>query len=281
MQVTKEDIAFVAKLVDELCGIVLDDSKGYLIESRLGELAKANGCSSYQELCHKARFNSDHVLQNKIIDAITTQETLFFRDDSPFGALQNKAIPELIDRKAKTAFPKRLRIWSAASSTGQEAYSIAMMLCETIPDILTWDINILGTDISDSAIQVASLGWYAKHEIQRGMKPQMLTKYFVEQKGGWKVKDQIRAMAQFQKRNLLQPFNGIGPFDIIFCRNVAIYFDPPHRRDLFLRLAERLTPDGYMLVGSSESLIDLGPRFMPKNHCRATYYQPNMPVGAK
>jgi chemotaxis protein methyltransferase CheR len=281
MQVTPEDITFVAKLVDELCGIILDETKGYLIESRLSEMAKANGCSNYRELCQKARYGSDHSLQNQIIDAITTQETLFFRDESPFSALQFKAIPELIDYKAKTAFPKRMRLWSAASSTGQEAYSLAIMLCETIPDILTWDITILGTDISDTAIQTASMGWYAKHEIQRGMKPQLLSKYFTEQKGGWKVKDQIRAMVQFQKRNLLQPFLGIGPFDIIFCRNVAIYFDPPRRRDLFLRLAERLTPEGYLLVGSSESLLDLGPRFSPKNHCRSTYYQPNLMAVAR
>jgi chemotaxis protein methyltransferase CheR len=278
MQVITEDIAFVAKLVDELCGVVLDDSKGYLIESRLGEIAKAHGCANYRELCQKARYNSDHALQNKIIDAITTQETLFFRDDSPFTALQNKALPELFDHKSKTAFPKRLRIWSAASSTGQEAYSIGMTLCELIPDILTWDINILATDISDAAIKAASVGWYAKHEIQRGMKPQMLAKYFVEQKGGWRVKDQIRSMVLFQKRNLLQPFAGIGPFDIIFCRNVAIYFEPQKRRDLFLRLAERLTPEGYLFVGSSESLLDLGPRFAPQNHCRSTFYRPNLIV---
>jgi chemotaxis protein methyltransferase CheR len=150
------------------------------------------------------------------------------------------------------------------------------MLCETIPDILSWDINILATDISDEAIKIASTGWYAKHEISRGMKPQFLPKYFVEQKGGWRIKDQIRAMVSYQKRNLLQPFDGIGPFDIIFCRNVAIYFDAAKRRDLFLRLAQRLTPEGYLLVGSSESLLDLGPRFIPRNHCRATYYQPNL-----
>ena len=121
-------------------------------------MAKAHGCANYRELCQKARYNGDHPLQNKIIDAITTQETLFFRDDSPFSALQNKALPELIDIKAKTAFPKRLRIWSAASSTGQEAYSIGIMLCETIPDILSWDINILATDISDAAIKSRQRG---------------------------------------------------------------------------------------------------------------------------
>lgn len=275
MQVTTDDITFVSRLVGELCGVVLDDSKAYLIESRLGELAKDAGCTSYRELCQKARATSDRGLQTKIIDAITTQETLFFRDSSPFEALQHKVIPELIDRKARTAFPKRIRLWSSACSTGQEPYSLAMTLCELIPNILSWDISILATDISDSAIRTASTGWYARHEIERGMKPALLAKYFVEQRGGWKIKDQIRAMVCFQNRNLHQPFTGLGPFDIIFCRNVAIYFDAPRRRDLFLRLADVLTPDGHLFVGSSESLLDLGPRFAPQNHCRATFYQPN------
>jgi len=274
VQVTAEDIRFVARLVDELCGVVLDDSKAYLVESRLADLAKANGCASYRDLCQKVRSASDPVLQTKIIDAITTQETLFFRDAIPFDAMQHKVIPELIDGKAKTAFPRRIRVWSAACSTGQEPYSIAMTLCETIPGIASWDINVLATDISDAAVKFASIGWYAKHEIQRGMKPESLSKYFVEQRGGWKIKDQIRAMVAFHRRNLLQPLAGIGPFDMIFCRNVAIYFDAARRRDLFYRLAERLTPGGYLFVGASESLLDLGPQFAPKHHCRATYYQP-------
>lgn len=275
MQVTLDDVRFVARLVDELCGVVLDDTKAYLVESRLADLAKAHGCASYRELCQKARCAPDASLRAQIIDAITTQETLFFRDASPFEALRHKVLPELIDSKAKTAFPKRIRIWSAACSTGQEPYSIAMTLCDTIPGIASWDISILATDISDAAIKAASIGWYAKHEIQRGMKPESLAKYFVEQGGGWKVKDEVRAMVAFQRRNLLQPISSIGPFDVIFCRNVAIYFDAARRRDLFHRLAERLATDGYLLVGAAESLLDLGPRFTPKNHCRATYYQPN------
>jgi chemotaxis protein methyltransferase CheR len=275
MQVTAEDIQFVAKLVDELCGVVLDDSKAYLVESRLADVAKASGCASYRDLCQKARYAGDPTLQARIIDAITTQETLFFRDAGPFDAMRHKVMPELIDGKAKTAFPRRVRIWSAACSTGQEPYSIAMTLCDTIPGIASWDISILATDISDAAIKAASMGWFAKHEIQRGMKTESLMKYFVEQRGGWKIKDQVRAMVAFQRRNLLQPFTGIGPFDVIFCRNVAIYFDAARRRDLFHRLAERLTPEGYLFAGASESLLDLGPRFGPRNHCRATYYQPN------
>jgi chemotaxis protein methyltransferase CheR len=150
-----------------------------------------------------------------------------------------------------------------------------MTLCESLPNAATWDVSILATDISDAAVKAASTGWYARHEIQRGMNAEPLARYFVEQRGGWKVKDQIRAMVAFQHRNLLKPFADLGPFDIIFCRNVAIYFDAPRRRDLFHRLAERLTPGGYLFVGACESLVDLGPRFAPQNHCRATYYRPN------
>ncbi|MBN2022139.1 MAG: protein-glutamate O-methyltransferase CheR [Pirellulales bacterium] len=275
MQVTHDDIMFVATLVNELCGVMLDESKGYLVESRLSGLAREAGCASYRDLCHKARAPGNAPLQHKIIDAITTQETLFFRDDSPFEALQHKALPELIDAKAKTAFSRRIRVWSAAASTGQEAYSIAMTLCELIPDVRTWDINILGTDICNAAVAQASLGRYAGHEIQRGLSPHLRSKYFVPDGNGWRVRDELRALVSFQRRNLLEPFTGLGSFDIIFCRNVAIYFGAATRRDLFHRIADRLAPGGFLFVGSSESLSDLGPRFAPLHHCRAVYYQPN------
>jgi chemotaxis protein methyltransferase CheR len=275
VQVTREDVQFVAQLVDQLCGVMLDETKGYLVESRLGQLARDQGCASYRELCQRARATSDRVLQQKIINAITTQETLFFRDSSPFDALQHRIVPDLIDACARSG-AKRMRLWSAACSTGQEPYSLAMILRETIPNCAAWNLTILATDISDAAITQASRGWYATHEIDRGMRASLLPKYFTSQQGGWQVKDEIRAMVSFQRRNLLQPFTELGAFDVIFCRNVAIYFDAARRRDLFLRLADRLTPSGALLVGSSESLMDLGPRFAPQNHCRATYYQPNL-----
>jgi len=273
MQVTTEEIPAVARLVDELCGVVLDESKGYLIDSRLGSVAEAAGCASFGELCQNAR--ASRTLQNRIIDAITTQETLFFRDTSPFEALKHKAIPETIDAKVGTPFPKRMRIWCAACSTGQEPYSIAMTLCELLPDALSWDINILATDISDAAVAQASLGRYAKHEIQRGLAPNMLSTYFHDEPGGWRVKEELRSMVRFDRRNLLEPFTGLGPFDVIFCRNVAIYFDTDTKRDLFNRLADRLTPEGYLFVGSSESLTGLDPRFVARHHCRGVFYQPN------
>lgn len=275
MKVTPEDIKVIFRLVDDLCGVVLDESKGYLIESRLSDVAEKAGCKSFTELYHKARYQSDKKLQTEIIDAITTQETLFFRDSSPFEALQHKAIPELLDAKAKTVFPKRIRVWSAACSTGQEPYSIAMIFHELLPDINTWDINILATDISDTAIKVASVGRYAGHEIQRGMEPKLLAKYFSKEDNFWKVNDELRSLIAFRQMNLLKSFTNLGPFDIIFCRNVAIYFSSEDKRSLFNRLAEVLIPEGFMFVGSSESLSDAGPQFKPLQHCRSVFYQPN------
>ena len=275
MRVTPDELTLLAQLVRDLCGITLDATKGYLIESRLSSLADACGCRSFHDFWQLARSSSDQGLRNQIIDSITTQETLFFRDNSPFEVLQYKVIPDLIDAKAATPFPRRFRIWSAACSTGQEPYSLAMTLGEMLPNLPSWNINILATDISDGAIAQASRGLYPEHAIQRGMKPAMLAKYFTRQTHGWKVKDELRAYVSYAKRSLLSPFTELGPFDIIFCRNVAIYFDEPTRRSLFQRLADRLVPGGYLFVGSAESLADLGPRFTPRHHCRATYYQPN------
>jgi chemotaxis protein methyltransferase CheR len=272
LKVTRDEVSQVARMVDDLCGVVLDETKGYLIESRLGPIATEAGCTTFSELCQKAHAN--RTLQGNIIDAITTQETLFFRDNSPFEALKYKAIPESIDSHANTPFSKRLRIWSAACSTGQEPYSIAMTLCEEIPDIHAWDINILATDICDTAVAQASTGRYAKHEIERGMTAPMLSKYFQEESNYWRVKEELRCLIHFDRRNLLKSFTDLGPFDIIFCRNVAIYFETDVKRDLFNRLADRLTPTGYMFVGSSESLNNLDQRFVPQTHCRSVYYQP-------
>ena len=244
MQVTREDIAAISRLVYRLCGLILDETKGYLIDSRLARIATTASCSTFRELADKASLPSQRTLQTEIIDAITTQETLFFRDGSPFEVLQHKVLPDLIDGKAATAIPRRLRLWSAACSTGQEPYSLAMALCETIPGISSWNVNVLATDISNAAIKQASMGRYAKHEIQRGMKPGLLTRYFIEEPGSWKVKDELRALVSFSRRNLLESLNDLGPFNVIFCRNVAIYFDPKTRHSLFHRLADRLTPDG-------------------------------------
>jgi len=277
MKLASAEVASVAGLVMDLCGILLDESKGYLIESRLAPIVQHHGLGSYTELVHKARYSYDKQLLKQIIDAITTNETLFFRDESPFEALRHKALPELIDAKAKTAFPKRIRIWSAACSTGQEPYSIAMTLHELIPGIHSWDISIFATDICDSAIEQASQGVYSAFEVERGMKPQYLNRYLTRHDGRWKVKDEIRALVAYQHLNLMSPFTGLGPFDVVFCRNVAIYFTPDGRRSVFQRIAQSMTRDGYLFVGCAESLADLGPQFTPHHHCRGMFYRPNLP----
>ncbi len=278
MQLTPDDIKVISRLVSDLCGIVLDESKGYLIQSRLAPVAEQAGCKTFSELYYKARYEHETALRTRVIDAITTNETLFFRDTSPFEALQHKILPNLIDGKAKTAFPRRIRIWSAACSTGQEPYSIAMVMHELLGNLAGWDIQILATDISDGVIRHASLGRYADHEIRRGMEPKLLEKYFTRQPQGWAVKDSIRALVAFKRMNLLEPFTTVGMFDVILCRNVAIYFSPEVRRNLFQRLSRQLTSEGYLIAGSSESLADVGPQFKPLHHCRAIFYQPNAPL---
>lgn len=275
MQVTAEDIKVISRLVNDLCGIVLDESKGYLIQSRLSSLAEETGCKTFSELYYKARYETAAPLRTRLIDAITTNETLFFRDSSPFDVLQHRILPNLIDAKSKSGTPKRIRIWSAACSTGQEPYSIAMVLHELLGNLAGWDIKIQATDISDAAIRHASKGRYAVHEIQRGMPQPLLQKYFTQDPQGWTVQDSLRALIAFKRLNLLEPFTILGTFDVIFCRNVAIYFSPDARKDLFRRIAAQLTAEGALLVGSSESLTDVGPNFKPQHHCRAIYYQPN------
>jgi chemotaxis protein methyltransferase CheR len=278
MSPTPQELDAVCDLVHELCGIYLDDSKGYLIENRLADLVTRHGCENYVGLVARARAEAKDLVRTDIVNAITTNETLWFRDSAPFEALRFKLLPELIDQKSRTAFPKRIRIWSAACSTGQEPYSLAMALADIVPDITDWDVKVLGTDISPAAVAAATKGHYSQLEIGRGMDQSHLSGYFLKDDTGWQVCEPIRNVCTFQVRNLLEPFTALGQFDIIFCRNVAIYFTNDNRRKLFLRLADALTPTGWLLVGASESLSELGENWKPQQHCRAVCYQPNAPI---
>ncbi|MEZ6086784.1 MAG: protein-glutamate O-methyltransferase CheR [Pirellulaceae bacterium] len=268
---TPSDIEAVSELVHELCGVYLGTSKGYLVETRLSDLATRSGCANFSALVAKARAIMSDDLRREIIDKMTTNETLFFRDSAPFEALQHKVIPNIIDAREKTLHPTRIRIWSAGCSTGQEPYSIAMTIHELIPDAVDWDIRIVGTDVSDEVIRRASTGVYSEHQIQRGLPTRFRDKYFERCDGGWKVKDAVRALVHFQRANLLQPFTSLGTFDVIFCRNVAIYFTPENRLRLFDRFADSLVTDGYFFVGSAEAPRDLKQRFVAEHHCRTRF----------
>jgi len=276
IKITPDEIKLLSKYIYDISGISLDQTKTYLFETRLGPLLEEEGLSSYSELYNKARTDPAKAIERKIIDAISTNETLFFRDRGPFEVLQHKILPDLIDaRSAKSSgrLSIPIRIWSAACSTGQEIYSIAIILKELLSDISKYNIKLLGTDISDAAIAQASRGVYNKFEIERGLAPDILHKYFSSNSGKWKVKEEIRAMAVFRKLNLMLPFQALGKFDIVFCRNVAIYFNMEDRKRLFERIAEILEPDGYLIIGSTESLTGVCPQFEPHRHIRSIYYQ--------
>lgn len=275
MTPSNEEIDFVFRYIQELCGNALDSSRSYLIESRLSRIAAKFKCNSYRELIEQAKHPSGISIRTAIIDSITTQETHFFRDSSPFQALQFKLLPELIDQKSRSSSNRTLRIWSAACSHGQEPYSISMILHELLPDVHQWRISITATDISDSAIAKSSLGVYSDLEIERGL-PTNLRKYFSRVNGSYKINDSVRALIQFKQLNLLEPFPFNQLFDIVLCRNVAIYFSKPDKIDLFRRIMNVLTPEGHLIAGASESLFDCGPEFRPKNHCGAMVYQPNL-----
>lgn len=273
MKPTVADIDAICDLVNELCGIYLDSSKDYLIEGRLAKLVKQSGCASYVDFARKVRVDAH--MKNEVVNAITTNETLWFRDSTPFEALRYKIFPELIDAKAGSLFPKKFRIWSAACSTGQEAYSIAMAFADVVPDFEKWDLQIYGTDISPAAVAQAQKGVYNELEANRGLEQKYRGAYFVKSAGGWAVNDVLKRRCRFEVRNLLKPFTNVGTYDLIFCRNVAIYFTPADRKSLFLRLGQTLNRGGWLFTGSGESLMDLGPNWSPKQHCRAVCYQPN------
>jgi chemotaxis protein methyltransferase CheR len=273
MSLEPDDLAVVFRLANEVAGIQWDESKIYLVESRLSGLPAKYQCKTLAEFLRLVKLN-DAAARNAFIDAITTRETTFFRDQAPFQALEYKVLPEVIDGKQSSIFPRRLRLWSAACSSGQEPYSMAMTIARLVPDFEEWDILIYATDISDAAIATASRGFYTDFEMDRGIPAEQRDAYFEKQPGGWKVRDEIRSLVRFERRNLMDPFTGLANFDVIFCRNVAIYFDPLVRDKLFRRLADVLHTDGTLFAGHAERLDHIGPEFASQTHCRTAYYQP-------
>ena len=273
--VTPNEFKEFSKYILEISGIALDVGKEYLLETRLNPMLNRLGCTSYLELLHKAKSDFKKELENEIIDAISTNETYFFRDKSPFQLLQHKIIPDLIDKRTTrtTGLKPTIRLWSAANSTGQEIYSIAMTLLEMGVNPQNYNIRLYGTDISDAAIAQASYGLYNKFEVARGLDPGRLNKYFNPHEDRYKIKDELRAMAQFKKMNLMKPFVGMGKFDIVLCRNVMIYFTTEDRRKIYQNIAKVLEPDGYLLIGSTESLVNDTDLYASNKYLNSVFYQ--------
>lgn len=275
ISISQEELSAWRSYIKDLTGIYLDESKGYLFESRFPPLLKELKCSSFSELFFKVRQDLSRVLEKKVIDLITTGETSFFRDASPFELFRYKILPDLMDRKSpgvSAGQPLSLRIWSAACSTGQEIYTLAILLKETLGNLERCRIKLMATDISDAALAKASYGVYNDIEIERGLPQDLRMRYFDPHPKGWKIKDEIRTLVAFQNVNLMQDFSFMGPWDVIFCRNVAIYFQEPERKSLFDRLGRQLEPGGALVIGSTESLTGLCPQFEPRRYHRSVYY---------
>ncbi len=263
-------------LIRELTGIALDGSKVYLVEARLSGLVKESGCQSFGELLRKVQADAGGALKRQVINRITTQETSFFRDSAPFEMLKFKMLPDLIDARRRQhpgAARLPLRIWSAACSTGQEVYSILIALSEALDGLARYDIKVLGTDISEQAVAKASYGLYTAMELERGMPEAKLGKYFSKSDSQWKVRDELRAMASFRQFNLFDNLGQLGHWDIVFCRNVAIYFSDADKRSLFARIASVMDADSGLVIGSTESLLGLCQQFAARRYLRSVFYQ--------
>jgi chemotaxis protein methyltransferase CheR len=266
--VTPSDYEYLRKLLKERSGLDLSADKQYLVESRLIPLARKNGLIGIGELVQKVKGGSD-ALTIDVIEAMTTNETFFFRDKIPFDHLRQTVIPELLQARATR---RALRIWCAASSTGQEPYSIAMLLKEFFsPELVGWQVEIVATDLSLGVLEKARAGIFSQFEVQRGLPIQLLVKHFRQVGELWQLNADIRAMVQHRQLNLMQDFSHLGTFDVIFCRNVLIYFDQDTKIGVFNRLAKSLEADGVLALGAAESVVGMSDAFKPYPERRGLY----------
>jgi chemotaxis protein methyltransferase CheR len=264
--VTPLDYEFLRKLLKERSGLDLSADKQYLVESRLIPLARRSGLPGIAELVAKIRAGTD-ALTSEVVEAMTTNETFFFRDKIPFDHLRETVLPTLIQARASR---RALRIWCAASSTGQEPYSIAMCVKE-FAALTGWRVDILATDLSQAVLEKSRAGIFSQFEVQRGLPIHMLVKYFTQAGEMWQLNADVRAMVQHRQLNLLQDFSHLGTFDVIFCRNVLIYFDQETKAGIFDRLARMLEPDGVLMLGAAESVVGISAAFAPDPERRGLY----------
>ncbi|CAL75368.1 chemotaxis protein methyltransferase [Bradyrhizobium sp. ORS 278] len=264
---TPLDYEFLRKLLKERSGLDLSADKQYLVESRLLPLARRANLPGIPELVQKLKSGGEQ-LMTQVVEAMTTNETFFFRDKIPFDHLREGILPSLIQSRASR---RSLRIWSAACSTGQEPYSIAMCLREFGAALAGWRIEIVATDLSQEVLEKSKAGLYSQFEVQRGLPIQLLVKYFTQLGELWQLSADIRGMVQHRQLNLLQDFTHLGKFDVIFCRNVLIYFDQETKAQIFERMAKVIEPDGTLLLGAAESVVGITDAFRPNQERRGLY----------
>jgi chemotaxis protein methyltransferase CheR len=273
--VTPSEYEYLQKLLKERSGLMLSADKQYLVESRLIPLARRSGLGGIGDLVTKMRSGAEP-LTVAVVEAMTTNETFFFRDKVPFDHFRETILPSMLEaRKNRRA----IRIWCAASSTGQEPYSLAMILKDMGAALSGWRIEIVATDLSQEVLEKSRSGIFSQFEVQRGLPIQMLVKHFTQINETWQLSPEIRAMVQFKQLNLLHDFSHLGAFDIIFCRNVLIYFDQDTKVNVFNRLARVIETDGFLVLGAAETVVGLSAGFSPYPERRGLYH-PSVAKGA-
>lgn len=263
-----EDFEFLASMLKDRSGLMLTPDKVYLLESRLTPLARKRGLDTLDALVQKLRLSRDEGLCVDVTEAMTTNESFFFRDNTPFDLFKNHVLPAM---EKSRGGQKRLRIWCAAASTGQEPYSLAILLRENWMKWQNWKIEIVGTDICTQVLEKARAGTYSQFEVQRGLPIQMLIKYFTQEGDTWKLNADIRNMVTYRPFNLLNNFVGLGTFDVIYCRNVLIYFDQNTKKQVLERMRKVLANDGTLFLGAAETVLGITDAFRPVRGQRGMY----------
>lgn len=269
---TPSDYEFVTRLLAARTAIQLGPDKAYLVESRLGPVAHRMGLQTIEQFIEKLRSASTYdPLINEFVDAMVTTETMFFRDGYPFDAIRTVVLPKLIEARRTT---REITIWSAASSSGQEAYSIAMLIREHFPELSTWKVRILATDVSADMLRRAREGRYSSLEIKRGLPPDLRDRYFRKVENDWQLRDDVRGLVTFQQVNLVTAWPHLPVFDLILIRNVMIYFDAEAKKVILDRVARQLRPDGYLILGGAETPLNLVETFRRIEPMSAGLFQP-------
>lgn len=263
-----EDFEFISGLLKQRSGLILPIDKVYLLESRLTPIAHKRGLDTLDALIAEVRVQRKEDLLNEITEAMTTNESFFFRDNRPFDLFKDTVLPQLLDSRASR---KKIRIWCAAASTGQEPYSLAIILREMQAKLHGWDVEIVGTDISQQVLDKAKNGLFSQFEVQRGLPIQLLIKYFNQVGDLWQISDDIKSMVSYRKFNLLDPFTLLGKFDVIFCRNVLIYFDQPTKSEVLAKMRKLIPDDGTLFLGAAETVLGISDQFKPVQGQRGLY----------
>jgi chemotaxis protein methyltransferase CheR len=271
MRITAFDI--YRDLLKERSGLIITPDKSYLLESRLGPVAKKWGYPSMDALTLALQGVPDAQLVNDVVEAMTTNETSFFRDSRPFDLFRDKVLPYF----EKNRPGKKIRIWCAAASTGQEPYSLSMILKETEAKRPGWRTEILATDISHEVLEQARQGVYSQFEVQRGLPVTLLMKYFTQDDKKWALNKTITSMVKYDYFNLLAPMTALGKFDLIMCRNVLIYFDEKTKRDVLERMANQIEKDSFLFLGGAETVLGITDAFVPLPDMRGVYVRKDSP----